>query len=58
MKTAIAEADDRPNPHICSEVHPEAELRCWRRTDHDSQHLTVLPNVDTNVCTRPVAARW
>jgi hypothetical protein len=44
--------------HICAEVHPEAELRCWKRTGHDGDHLTVLPNVDKNIRTRPVAARW
>jgi hypothetical protein len=44
--------------HICEATHPEAELRCWKRDGHDGPHLTVLPNVDTSVRTRPVATRW
>ena len=43
---------------ICTATHPEAALRCWKREGHDGEHLAVLPNVDPNVRTRPVTARW
>jgi hypothetical protein len=44
--------------HVTLCVNVSVGLRCWIREGHEGAHMSVLKNVDREVCTHPVVVRW